>query len=270
MSNVELFKETVWGYYAKHARDLPWRKPEPNGSYDPYKILVSELMLQQTQVQRVIPKYHEFLDKFPSIETLARAPLGEVIKCWQGLGYNRRAKYLHLSAKQIMLEFDGQLPRSIVQLESLSGIGKNTAAAICAYAFNQTVSFIETNIRTVYIHHFFLHQEDVEDKDILKYVEETCDNENPREWYWALMDYGSYLKTIVGNANRKSKTYTKQSKFDGSKRQIRGAVLRLLSSRALTQNQLYSNIADDRLDQVLKDLQKEGLITKQGMSYQLM
>ena len=269
MSEVELFKETVWDYYAKHARELPWRNPEHDGSYDPYKILVSELMLQQTQVQRVISKFQEFLKVFPDIDSLAIAPLSEVIKCWQGLGYNRRAKYLHLAAKQICHDYNGKLPNTIQQLELLPGVGKNTAAAICVYAFNQPVSFIETNIRTVYIHHFFETSESVDDKEILKVVEETCDNENPRAWYWALMDYGSYLKTHVGNVNHRSKSYAKQSRFEGSKRQVRGAVLRMLSNDMLSFKQLEIGINDDRLYQVLEDLQAEGFIAKHNSKYQL-
>lgn len=269
MSKVELFKETVWGYYAKHGRDMPWRIPEADGSYDPYKILLSELMLQQTQVQRVIPKFQEFLKVFPDIETLAIAPLSEVIKSWQGLGYNRRAKYLHMAARQIVHEFNGKLPRTVEQLESLPGIGRNTAAAICAYSYNHPVNFIETNIRTVYIHHFFSSQEVIDDKDILRLVGETCDKENPREWYWALMDYGSYLKSHVGNVNQRSKSYAKQSKFEGSKRQIRGAILRLLSIGALTHKQLRDKVTDDRLDEILTDLQDEGFIAKHKSKYQL-
>jgi A/G-specific adenine glycosylase len=269
VSEVELFKETVWDYYAKHARELPWRNPEPDGSYDPYKILVSELMLQQTQVQRVIPKYQEFLSLFPDIDSLAIAPLSKVIKCWQGLGYNRRAKYLHVAAKQIVHDFDGELPKTILQLEQLSGVGINTASAMCAYAYNQPVSFIETNIRTVYIHHFFETSESVDDKEILKVVEETCDSENPRAWYWALMDYGTYLKSMVGNVSRKSSSYTKQSTFEGSNRQIRGAVLRILSDGKHSSEQLKVSITDDRLEQVLIDLQVEGFITKNDSSYNL-
>ncbi|MDQ5886196.1 MAG: A/G-specific adenine glycosylase [Patescibacteria group bacterium] len=294
MNSTAQFKETVWDYYAKCARDLPWRTPEANGSYDPYKILVSEMMLQQTQVQRVIPKYREFLKKFPNIEALARAPLSDVIKCWQGLGYNRRVKYLHMASKQVMNDFEGNIPRDILELELLPGIGKNTAGAICAYAYNQPVSFIETNIRSVYIYYFFKNVEEVHDKDILLLVDKSiqlisCWEEQPeirinsvpgalrnpdgvsqyREWYWALMDYGTYLKSHIGNTSRKSKTYSKQSRFEGSVRQIRGTILKMLSSGSQSYNQLHNKVNDDRLDNVLLDLENEGFIIKQKLLYQL-
>lgn len=257
MRDLQQFQEIVWDYYAKHARDLPWRSSEADGSFDPYKIMVSEIMLQQTQVSRVIPKYEQFLTRFPNVSALADAQLGEVISVWQGLGYNRRAKYLQLAAKQVVREFGGMLPASVEKLEALPGIGKNTAAAICAYAFNQSVSFIETNIRSVYIHHFFNDTEQVHDKDILKFVEQTCDQEMPREWYWALMDYGSYLKSSIGNMSRQSKAYVKQSKFEGSRRQIRGNVLRYLSEGPHTEKDLQERITDERLGLVINDLEKE-------------
>ncbi|HEX7633345.1 MAG TPA: hypothetical protein VF401_03395 [Candidatus Saccharimonadales bacterium] len=262
---MEEFKVQVWDYYAKHGRhDLPWRQPELDGSFDPYKIMVSELMLQQTQVSRVISKYRDFLEQFPSATDLARASLGDVLRAWQGLGYNRRAKFLHQAAQKVVTDFDGVFPQTIPDLVSLPGVGVNTAGAIAAYAFNQKVAFIETNIRTVIIHHFFEDHEDISDKDIMKYVDLALDLEHPREWYWALMDYGSYLKQTVGNHNRRSASYTKQSRFEGSKRQIRGAVLRQLGSQELTVAQLHAAIHDERLDTVIDDLLREGLIRRHG------
>lgn len=269
MSSQEIFKEAVWSHYASSGRDLPWRVPGPDGSFDPYHILVSELMLQQTQVRRVIPKYHQFLQVFPTITSLADATLGEVIKQWQGLGYNRRAKFLHASAQKIVSDFGGIVPSVPEQLESLPGVGRNTAAAICVYAYNQSLSFIETNIRSVYIHHFFNDHALVDDKDILDLVIKTVDHENPREWYWALMDYGSFLKTHVGNASRQSKSYTKQSKFEGSKRQIRGQVLRSLSDKSASFSSLRQTIQDERLKDVLHDLQAEGFIKLRNNVYSL-
>jgi len=269
VSNQELFKEAVWSHYASSGRDLPWRVPSHDGTFDPYHILVSELMLQQTQVQRVIPKYRQFLQVFPTVTGLADATLGEVIKQWQGLGYNRRAKFLHASAQKILSDFGGIMPGTPKELESLPGVGRNTAAAICVYAYDQPLSFIETNIRSVYIHHFFNDRTLVDDKDILNLVIETVDHENPREWYWALMDYGSFLKTHVGNASRQSKSYAKQSKFEGSRRQIRGQVLRILSEANTSQDSLRHKIKDDRLGAVLDDLQAEGFIKRHKNMYVL-
>lgn len=267
-SQVREFIDTVWEYYAQYARnDLPWRQVEAAGQFDPYKILVSELMLQQTQVGRVIPKFHAFISTFPTIETLASAELGVVLQAWQGLGYNRRAKYLWQSARAISQL--GQFPNALKDLIQLPGIGKNTAGAILAYAHNQPVIFIETNIRTVMIHHFFADAEEVTDSSIIECVEQTLDNENPREWYWALMDYGSYLKTVHGNASRRSKHFVRQAAFVGSKRQIRGAVIRVLTDGPQTFAQLAGLITDDRLGAVLTDLINEGLIQQENDQYHL-
>jgi A/G-specific adenine glycosylase len=262
------FLETMWDHYARHGREaLPWRQPEPDGSFDPYKIMVSELMLQQTQVPRVIPKYAVFLEQFPTTQALAKAELGDVLRVWQGLGYNRRAKFLWQAAQMVdSLKYFPDTPEELVKLP---GVGRNTAGAILAYAHNRPVVFVETNVRTVYIHHFFHDHTDVADKDILSLVEQTLDYENPREFYWALMDYGSHLKASVGNLNKVSRHYTKQSTFHGSRRQIRGQVIRLLGSGDASLADLQAGIADERLADVLKDLVSEGLIRAEGDRYSL-
>src|SRR6185437_9030478 len=159
---IQRFMAQLTAYYEAHGRhDLPWRLPAPDGSFDPYKILVSEVMLQQTQVGRVLPKYQQFLSRFPDVKSLATAPLGDVLKMWNGLGYNRRAKFLWLAAQKIVDGFGGVFPSDVQQLELLPGVGANTAGAIRVYAFNKPAIFIETNIRTVYIHHFFDGQKDI-------------------------------------------------------------------------------------------------------------
>jgi A/G-specific adenine glycosylase len=262
------FQELVWDFYRQYGRhDLPWRAAEADGRFDPYKILVSEVMLQQTQVPRVIPKYYEFLAKFPDVRTLAAAPLGEVLSTWNGLGYNRRAKFLWQAAQKVMDDFGGEFPATRGQLETLPGVGPNTAGAILAYAFNQPVAFVETNIRTVFIHHFFKDQAEISDKEILILVEKTLDNARPREWYWSLMDYGSHLKQTVGNLSTASKSYAKQSRFDGSRRQLRGRIIRQLVGGPANRETLA--IADERLDGVLAELAAEGLIQKTGTLYSL-
>jgi A/G-specific adenine glycosylase len=259
--NFSEFQELVWDYYRQHGRDLPWRTAEPDGSFDPYKILVSEIMLQQTQAGRVIPKYESFLKRFPTVGALAEAPLSAVLAQWNGLGYNRRAKYLHEAAKQLTAK---DVPWRMEDLVACKGIGPNTAAAVIVYSCNQPIAFIETNIRTVFIHHFFKDEYGVHDKDILPLVEQALDKEHPRDWYWALMDYGVYLKGTVGNASRASKHYAKQSKFEGSKRQVRGQVLRLLKNRNYLRVEMKEVVSDERLEAVLKDLTKEGLITEKS------
>jgi A/G-specific adenine glycosylase len=266
--NNKQFQSTVWAYYHQKGRhDLPWRMSEADSSFDAYKIMVSEVMLQQTQVARVVPKYQEFIGQFPSVTVLAMAPLGEVLKVWSGLGYNRRAKFLHLSAKEIVNEYDGTLPSTIKELISLPGVGINTAGAIRVYAFNQPTVFIETNIRSVFIHHFFMGQGNITDQQILTVVQQTLDQEQPREWYWALMDYGSYLKQTVPNPNIRSQHYTKQSKFQGSRRQLRGQILRLLSHHPYSRTALKDTITDERLPLVLSELLDENLIQQHGAEY---
>ncbi|MDB5170500.1 MAG: A/G-specific glycosylase [Candidatus Saccharibacteria bacterium] len=263
------FQATVWDYYRQHGRhDLAWRNM-PNDNFDPYKIMVSELMLQQTQVARVMSKYDEFLRQFPTIVSLAEALLSDVLRSWNGLGYNRRAKFLHQAAQKVMHEFGGVFPQTVADLTTLPGVGVNTAGAIAAYAFNQPVAFVETNIRTVIIHHFFDDQIGIPDKEILALTQQTLDNEHPREWYYALMDYGSFLKQSVGNLSRQSKSYARQSKFEGSKRQIRGQVIRLLGEAAQSEASLAKHIPDERLSTVVHDLLGEGLIQKKGSKLSL-
>lgn len=209
-------------YWRRHGRhNLPWRKTQ-----DPYKILVSEMMLQQTQVSRVIPKYEEFLKKFPTVQALAKAPLIEVLRVWSGLGYNRRAKFLHDAAKQVAERHDGHFPREYAELRALPGVGDYTAKAIQVFSLNESELLLETNIRTVYLHTFFSNTSKVSDRKLHPYVERAARGQNPRTWHWALMDYGAHLKKSGVKLNSKSAHYTKQSKFEGSLRQMRGAILR--------------------------------------------
>ena len=258
--------QIVTDYYRTNKRDLPWRSPEKNGTFDPYKIMVSELMLQQTQVSRVIPKYEQFLVAFPSVAALAQAELSEVLALWLGLGYNRRAKFLHQAAQVAHDLYHDLIPSTYTELITLPGIGPNTAGAILSYAYNQKVAFIETNIRTVFLHHCFTGQVDISDSQILPLVEQAVNNLSelsPREWYWALMDYGVHLKATQPNPSRRSKHHTKQSKFEGSRRQMRGAILRQLAKQHMTLKQLHDATAEyqnQSIDSVLEDLQIEGLI----------
>ena len=258
--DIKQFQTEVWRFYAEHAREMPWRHPDDEGVYDPYKIMVSELMLQQTQVTRVIPKYAEFITAFPDAKTLASAELGTVLAVWSGLGYNRRAKYLWQTAHEITQRFNGIMPSSLAELVTLLGIGKNTAAAICAYAYDVPVVFVETNIRTVYIHHFFKDSVDVKDRDIIALVTATLPVRDYRNWYYALMDYGAHIKATVGNLNKHAKAYQKQPTFKGSRRQLRGSILRSLASHPQTIVGLRTHILDERLADVVSELQAENLI----------
>lgn len=262
--NTNAFKTLILAYAAAHKRDLPWRTPaltpNENGELDLYGVLVSEVMLQQTQVPRVILKYTEFLTAFPTLADLARADLPDVLRVWQGMGYNRRGKYLWQAARKLQ-SYHRVIPGlsrdpflTPAELDALPGIGPATAASIYCFTYNKPVVFIETNIRKVYLFHFFPDREGVGDVELLPYIQKTMDYEQPREWYYALMDYGSYLSKMVPNPNRKSKHYVRQSKFEGSDRQIRGALLRdHLAGKKHT-------LKNERERTIWKSLVTEGLI----------
>ncbi len=260
MSNGE-FRAKVVGFWKKHGRhDLPWRK-----THDPYKILVSEIMLQQTQVDRVVPYFERFIKKFPTVQALAKAPLSDVLKEWQGLGYNRRAKLLRECAKEIVEKHDGAIPKGRSALESLLGIGPYTAGAIRVFAFNQPEVLIETNIRAVYLHHFFPHTYKVDDRLICVYVGKTAKGQDPRTWYSALMDYGAFLKKTNLNPSRRSKHHVKQSKFEGSLRQVRGSIIRTLSEG----EPLHHLYGEEGFKKALAALAREGMIEKRGTEWWL-
>lgn len=221
------FRATVLDQYREHGRDLPWRRTR-----DPYRILVSEVMLQQTQVTRVLGKYDQFIAAFPDVRTLAAAPIAAVLRVWQGLGYNRRALALHRAAQAIVAEHQGVVPRSLPELRSLPGIGPATAAAVGAFAYDLAIPFIETNIRSAFLHSFFQECVAVPDADILPLVALTLDRENPRDWYYALMDYGVWVKKTYPNPNRRSRHHSTQTTFAGSRRQLRAHILRALLGTA--------------------------------------
>lgn len=256
---IKSFTEFIWSFYALNKRDFPWRNVD-----DPYKVFVSEIMLQQTQTYRVIEKYYEFIEAFPTFNDLAQASLRDVLTAWQGLGYNRRGKFLHQSAQQIVGEYNGRLPDDPAVLVHLPGIGPATASSMVAFAYNITTVFIETNIRTVFIHSFFSGQEKVHDRDIMPLVAATVDKENPREWYYALMDYGVHLKKRYPNPSRKSAHHNKQSTFQGSDRQIRGMIIKMLTTQypELERSQVIKNInrESDRVERILDELIAEKMI----------
>lgn len=236
---------------------MPWRSDTR-----PYYVLVSELMLQQTQVDRVVPKFLTFIERFPDEKLLASASLADVLQLWQGLGYNRRAKFLHEAAKRVV-EI-GDFPQDESSLTALPGVGKNTAGAILAYAFNDPALFIETNVRAVYIHHYFHDYDTVDDTAIRELLEQTIDRDRPREFYWALMDYGSWLKKQGVKPNRSSH-YKKQSPLRGSVREVRGRIIAILAAGEMDEVQLrQSVVADERFVPALDGLVSDGLVTRDG------
>ena len=262
MISLARFKKVIWDYYRTHKRELAWRNTR-----DPYRILVSEIMLQQTQVARVEAFYEKFIKKFPDFESLARAKTVDVLRLWQGLGYNRRALALQNLAKIVTKEYGGSLPNDRATLESLPGIGPYTAGAIRAFAFNKPETFIETNIRRVFIHFFFPRSKKVTDKAIIAYLGRSSEIGNIREWYYALMDYGAMLGVTVAkgkNPNRRSAHYAKQSKFSGSDRELRGKILRFaLARKKITLDELCRIIPEpkERIQKITAVLSREGFIS---------
>ena len=264
---IRAFRQKIYDYYSLNRRDLPWRQ-----TTNAYNIVVSEMMLQQTQVERVKDKYRGFIEAFPDFHALAMAPLKEVLSVWQGLGYNRRALALKQCAEEAISSYGGELPQDLEGLCKLPGIGRATAGEILAFAFNVPTVFIETNIRRVFIHEFFDGEDNVMDKKILPLVEATLDRENPREWYWALMDYGSMLKKKVVNPNRRSAHYARQSAFEGSDRRIRGIILRTLLKKAyVTEKELLCDVSIDqgRLTGILGKMAEDGLIREKDGLYSI-
>lgn len=259
------FTTAVWRNYAEMGRCFPWRETS-----DPYAVMVSEFMLQQTQTNRVVSKYEAWLAHFPDVQSVANAALSEVLLLWNGLGYNRRAKFLHESCRKICAEYGGVLPCDAQLLDALPGIGPYTARAVIAFAFNKAQVFIETNIRSAFIDFFFSDAVSVSDAEILPLIEQTLDRKRPREWYYALMDYGVAVKRKAENPSRRSSSYAKQSKFEGSLRQARGAILRQLSRNgtiSLTQIAAAEHIDMERLFSAAQKLVEEQLIRKSGEAY---
>lgn len=255
---VATFQQLIWEKGKELYRAMPWREDTR-----PYYILVSELMLQQTQVDRVVPKFEAFIRRFPDEATLAASSLSEVLALWNGLGYNRRARFLWLAAKMITENYGGIFPNTKEELLKLPGVGQNTAGAILCYAFNKPEVFIETNVRTVYFEHFFEDGEVIEDKQLRERVEETIDTEHPREFYWALMDYGTWLKRNGRARLQQSKHYKKQSPLKGSVREVRGEIVRLLMTEDKPQDELYIFYAnDDRFGPALQGLIKDKLVER--------
>ncbi len=275
---IKKFQDTVWNYYNTSGRDnLPWRK-----SINTYRVWVSEIMLQQTQVDRVVGFFNVWMKMFPTVKDLAQASQIDVLKQWKGLGYNSRAIRMKQAAQLIIQEYKGKFPTDYNELQKLPGIGPYTAGAISAFVNNQPVVLIETNIRRVFIHHFFADANDKYDEDDLKLVEKTIDKENPREWYWALMDYGSFLGRTLNikgkkyNPNVQSKHYVKQSKFEGSDREIRSNILKLLleNDNKIESSNLKKEIKkfsadNERIQKIINQMEKEGYLEIKGKNIKL-
>lgn len=260
LNEIDEFRHLIYSFYAKNRRSFPWRETS-----DPYEILVSEFMLQQTQTERVVKKYPLFISAFPNFESLDKASLREVFLLWQGLGYNRRAKALK-DVGRVVIERGGNLPQNPRELMELPFIGQSTGGAICAFAFGYPSVFIETNIRRVFIHTFFSPDAIVSDKEILPLVASTLDRRDPRNWYYALMDYGVFLKRSTGmNSNLRSAQYTVQPTFRNSNRELRGKIVKLLlESDTLSADRIAAATGTDceRVYSCLRALSKDGIVAE--------
>ncbi len=259
------FRRAVWAHYKAHGRhDLPWRKTR-----DGYRIMVSEIMLQQTQVPRVIEKYTSFLRRFPTVQALADAPLAAVLSEWSGLGYNRRGKYLHDAAQVIVAEFSGNVKKATAQ--RLPGIGPYTKAAVRSFAYNEPHMMIETNVRAAFIHYFFTGSGRVHDRELTPLIEAAGEGQDPRTWYWALMDYGAHVKRLHKNPTRRSASYVMQTKFSGSLREVRGAVLKVLNTGAHGDLAIAQKLSFEErmIRQALTGLKKDGLVVSHRGSWRI-
>lgn len=254
------FRRAVWAFYRRAGRRFPWRD-----TTDPYAILVSEVMLQQTQTERVVPKYREFLERFPSLEALSSASTAELLRVWQGLGYNRRALALQRAAREIAARHRGVVPSEPAELEHLPGIGAYTARAVALFAYGRPSTFIETNIRAVFIHAFFPRRFEVKDADLVPLIVATMPKQRVREWYYALMDYGARLKRRHRDLTARSAHYVRQGRFEGSRRQLRGAIVRfVVAHREVTRTAIERAVGSRSADlkAVLRDLEAEGFIER--------
>lgn len=261
------FKNIIMTHYKEAGRSFPWRE-----NTNPWGVLVSEFMLQQTQTERVIDYWNRWMKKWPSPKDLAEAGLEEVLSEWSGLGYNRRARFLKEAACKIVDDFEGLVPRLPEELKTLPGIGEYSSGAIACFAYNVPCVFIETNIRRVIIHFFASDETGIKDDALFPIIEETLDKNNPREWYWALMDYGAELKKLTVNPNRRSAHYTKQSKFEGSLRQARGAVIKILAKEGpadIKALQEKTGFEYGRLKQALEKLHYESMVAEIEGTYKI-
>lgn len=241
---IPAFQKTILDWYKDNKRNLAWRNTK-----NPYKIMVSEIMLQQTQVSRVLPKYKEFLKAFPDIKALAECKDSNLLAIWSGLGYWRRARFLKETCKEITTNHNGKFPKDIKTLITLPGIGPYTAGAISCFAFGNTEAFIDTNIRRVYLHFFFKDKSDIHDSEILKIAEKAIPKNDPANWHWALFDYGA-LVLKDKKINKKSKHYSKQSKFVGSFRSYRAKLMRHLLAQP--EKSMPNSAGLDYLEELLR------------------
>jgi A/G-specific adenine glycosylase len=260
---IKLFQKKILAWYTENKRELPWRLKR-----EPYQIFVSEIMSQQTQISRVVPKFETWMKNFPTVESLAAASVSEVLRYWSGLGYNRRALNLKKTAEIIVKNFAGKFPITEKELLLLPGIGKYTARAILCFAYNQQVAVVDTNIRKILVTQFGF---DGNEKELYLAAEQLLPKDKAYEWNQALMDYAAAV------LKKEKILIPRQSKFIGSHRYYRGQVLKyLLEHKKIELKKLGAVIKKDYsapdkiwLEKLVLELIEEGFIVKKKNTIEL-
>jgi len=257
---IKFFQKSIFTWWTIHKRDLPWRHTR-----DPYRIMVSEVMLQQTQVSRVLAGYREFIERYATVSDLAQATPADVLRIWKGMGYNRRAMYLLRAAKAIVEIYHGKFPVSEEELIKLPGLGKYTARAILVFAYAQEVPLVDTNIRQI-ITHFFFNGEPQKESVIEEVAGQLIPPAKSWEWHQALMDYGA-----LAMQNAKCQMLNKKKKtipFRDSNRFYRGRIVDRLREGDMRESKLTSELekkyekSNDFLKAILQGLEADGLISR--------
>jgi A/G-specific adenine glycosylase len=265
--NIDKFRKTVYSYFEAHGRSFPWRE-----DLNPWGIVVSEFMLQQTQTSRVIHYWKHWMERWPSPAALARENLETALKEWSGLGYNRRCRFLLECARAIAEKPGGMVPQSPEELLKLPGIGHYTAGAIACFAYNHPSVFIETNIRSAALHFFFPAKTGIKDEELYPILQKSLDPENPRIWYWALMDYGAGVKKKEANPGRRSAGYVRQSPFEDSFRKLRGQLVRTLAAEGpagTPELKSRTGLEEEEIYRVLGALEKDGMVAEKEGIYSI-
>ncbi len=264
----QAFQKKIFRWWEKNRRDLPWRHTN-----DPYKILVSEVMLQQTTVSRVLTKYPGFIKRYPTLKDLAVSRPADVLRIWKGMGYNRRALHLHQTAKVIVQKYGEFFPKDEQELVKLPGLGRYTARAVLVFAFNKNVAMVDTNIRQI-ITHFFFHDTPQPEKNIQELADQLVPKGMSWEWHQALMDFGSHMRT-VSSIKYQVSSKKKKPPFKQSNRYFRGRIIDLLRDRSYKENELIKNLCsmygkdETFYISLLKALEKEGLVAYKKSTWKL-
>lgn len=257
---IREFQTNIFVWWKKNKRDLPWRH-----THDPYKIMVSEVMLQQTQVSRVLAGYREFIERYPTVKVLAKASTSDVVKIWKGMGYNRRALYLKQAARAVVDRYGGTFPKSEKELVKLPGLGTYTARAILVFAYRQNTACVDTNIRQIITHYFF--DEKPQKPSIIQAVaDQLLPLGKSWEWHQALMDFGALelnVSRVTYHVSRK-----KTIPFRQSNRFYRGRIIdrlregKIREASLITEFQTTYGKSREFILTIIAGLARDGLLAR--------